>query len=42
MPQRIADEKQIERQWLILNKIARRNGITKQQFFLLTPPSHLC
>ena len=31
MPQRIADEKQIERQWLILNKIARRNGITKQQ-----------
>ena len=31
MPQRIADEKQIERQWLILNKIGRRNGITKQQ-----------
>lgn len=31
MPQRIADEKQIERQWLILNKIARRNGITKKQ-----------
>ena len=31
MPQRIADEKQIERQWLILNKIARRNGVTKQQ-----------
>ena len=31
MPQRIADEKQIERQWLILNKIDRRNGITKQQ-----------
>ena len=31
MPQRIADEKQIERQWLILHKITRRNGITKQQ-----------
>ena len=31
MPQRVADEKQIERQWLILNKIIRRNGITKQQ-----------
>ena len=31
MPQRIADEKQIERQWLILNKIARHNGVTKQQ-----------
>ena len=31
MPQRIADEKQIERQWLILNKITRRNGVTKQQ-----------
>ena len=31
MPQRIADEKQIERQWLILNKIARRNGVTKKQ-----------
>ncbi len=31
MPQRISDEKQIERQWLILNKIDRRNGITKQQ-----------
>ena len=31
MPQRIADEKQIERQWLILNKIARRNGSTKKQ-----------
>ena len=31
MPQRIADEKQIERQWLILHKIYRRYGITKQQ-----------
>jgi len=31
MPQRIADEKQIERQWLILNKIDRRYGITKKQ-----------
>ena len=31
MPQRIADEKQIERQWLILNKIDRRYGVTKQQ-----------
>ena len=31
MPQRIADEKQIERQWLILHKIARRYGVTKQQ-----------
>ena len=31
MPQRIADEKQIERQWLILNKIDRRNGVTKKQ-----------
>ena len=31
MSQRIADEKQIERQWSILNKITRRNGVTKQQ-----------
>ena len=31
MPQRIADEKQIERQWLILNKIARHYGVTKQE-----------
>lgn len=31
MPQRIADEKQIERQWMILNKIDRRYGVTKQQ-----------
>ena len=31
MPQRNADEKQIERQWLILNKIDRRYGVTKQQ-----------
>ena len=31
MPQRISDEKQIERQWLILHKIARRYGVTKQQ-----------
>lgn len=36
MPQRISDEKQIERQWLILNKIARRNGITKQQLIAET------
>ena len=39
MPQRIADEKQIERQWLILNKIARRNGITKQQLIAETGAS---
>ena len=31
MPQRITDEKQIERQWMILNKITRRNGVTKKQ-----------
>ena len=31
MPRRIADQKQIERQWLILHKIDRRYGITKQQ-----------
>ena len=31
MPERIADEKQIERQWMILNKIGRRYGATKQQ-----------
>lgn len=31
MPQRMADEKQIERQWQILNKIDRRYGVTKQQ-----------
>ena len=31
MPQRIADEKPIERQWMILNKIDRRYGVTKQQ-----------
>ena len=36
MPQRISDEKQIERQWLILNKIDRRNGITKQQLIAET------
>ncbi len=39
MPQRIADEKQIERQWLILNKIARYNGITKQQLIAETGAS---
>ena len=39
MPQRIADEKQIERQWLILNKIARRNGVTKQQLIAETGAS---
>lgn len=31
MPQRMADEKQIERQWRILNKIGRHYGVTKQQ-----------
>ena len=39
MPQRIADEKQIERQWLILNKIARRDGVTKQQLIAETGAS---
>ena len=36
MPQRIADEKRIERQWMILNKITRRNGVTKQQLIAET------
>lgn len=30
MPQRRADEKQIERHWWILNKIGRRYGVTKR------------
>ena len=36
MPERIADEKQIERQWMILNKIGRRYGVTKQQLIAET------
>ena len=31
MPQRRADEKQIERHWWILNKIGRRYGVTKRE-----------
>lgn len=31
MPQRRADEKQIERHWLILNKIGRRYGVAKRE-----------
>lgn len=31
MPQRGADQKQIERQWWILNKIGRRYGVTKRE-----------
>ncbi len=36
MPQRTTDEKQIERQWMILNKISRRYGATKQQLIAET------
>ena len=36
MPQRTTDEKQIERQWMILNKINRRFGITKQELIAET------